>query len=101
MSIDNKKSGWVFSMIFLFVAFLVLTVFYVVEINSVTTKSYEVESYNNRLESLRAENQRLFIEKTKISSFDSMKEKLMVMDFLELDNVEHLNVFEPTVALGE
>lgn len=102
---DNQAAvavinGWMFFSIFLMIILAGLITFYIIEVNSMATSGYEIKSYNERLDSLKVENQRLFLEKSKFSSFESLKSRLTLSDFSESKQISYLDIFESAVALN-
>ena len=94
------SDGWFISAVFFAITFLVIMAFYIIEINIITAKKYEIKSGNEILENLKTENQRFFIEKSGISSFESLKTELSSMGFLETKEMSYLDIFEPDVAVN-
>ena len=74
--------------------------FYIIEINIIAAKKYEVKSDSKTLENLKTENQRLFMEKSRLSSFESLKIELSSLGFLETKEISYLDIFEPAVAVN-
>lgn len=98
--IYRASDGWIVSTVFFAITFFVLLVFYIIEINVIAAKKYEIKSDSEILENLKTENQRLFMEKSRLSSFDSLKMELSSLGFSETKEISYLDIFEPAVAVN-
>lgn len=65
-----------------------------------TVKNYEIKAHDKELEGLRIDNQRLVLEKTRMSSFDFIKSKISLMELSELKVAGYLDIFDPAVAVN-
>lgn len=96
----KRGNGWAFSVVFLLIVFVILIGFYIVEVNSMAAKNYEIKIYNKEVEQLKIDNQHFMLEKSKLSSFDLIKSKISSLGLVELEDISYLNIFEPSVAIN-
>ena len=98
--IYRASDGWLISTVFFAITFFILLTFYIIEINVIAAKKYEIKSDSETLENLKTENQRLFIEKSRLSSFESLRSEFSSLGFLETKEISYLDIFEPAVAVN-
>lgn len=99
--VANENKHWNVLSVILLVIFVVLVVFYILEVNSIATQGYEIKTYNKKIENFEIDNQRLFLEKSRLSSFESVKLRISALNLLESREMSYLDIFESTVALGK
>ena len=98
--IYRASDGWLISTVFFAITFFILLTFYIIEINVIAEKKYEIKSDSETLENLKTENQRLLVEKSGLSSFESLKSELSILGFLEIKKISYLDIFEPAVVVS-
>lgn len=97
----NENRHWNVLGAILLIIFVVLVAFYILEMNSIVTRGYEIKAYNKKIENFEIDNQRLFLEKSRLSSFESVKLRISALNLLESREMGYLDIFEPTMALGK
>lgn len=96
----RASDGWFVSAVFFTIILFALLVFYIIEINIIAAKKYEIKSDSETLEDLKAENQRLLIDRFRFSSLELLESELSVLGFSEIKEISYLDIFEPAVAVN-
>jgi hypothetical protein len=69
-----------------------LGVFYIFEVNNIATKGYEIKSFENRLEDLRKENERLKIQAAESKSMYNIEEKTKELNMVVPKDISYLSL---------
>lgn len=96
-SVKIKKSLALISFIFIILIAL-LGLLYLSQTNNLATKGYEIKAKEEKLESLRAENQRLKIELAKVRRLDYLDEFAKNQNLVKIERASFLSTPGELVA---
>lgn len=88
---------------FFFFAFLiiaVLSIFYVLEMNSLINGSYLIKNYQKQLGLVLAESKNLEVDFAKTGFMGTIKEKTQQLNFEKVKEVKYIQILETSVALN-
>ena len=93
-SIDIPMINWKSICYIGFVAWSVLLVFYVWQVNGLTRGSYLISNYENQISKLSDENKNLQISFAENSFMDEAMVKVQGLNFQKAVNVKYINIME-------
>jgi len=64
---------------------------YLVQINNVTTKGYEIRALEDEIAQLKDENQKLQLQLVEMQSMNHISNKVAEMNFVEVDKIKYLD----------
>ncbi len=93
---------WRFSLktilIFSFFSIIILSAFYIFQINLMILKSYQLQNYQKKLNQLQQENQILEINLAQVNSLDNVEKQIENLGFERLDKVYYIQVLESQIV---
>lgn len=90
----SLKTFWALS----FISIIILLVFYIFQINSVTSESYLLQNYQKRLNQLRQENEILEIDLAQVNSLINVEKQIETLGFEKVDKVYYIQVLESQIV---
>jgi cell division protein FtsL len=90
----NKKVVSVGVVCLVFMAFLT----YLVQINTMATKGFEIRELEDQIAVLQDDNKRLELQVIELQSMSTLKEKMRGMNLVEADEVAYLNTMGTAFA---
>ncbi|MFC1629673.1 hypothetical protein ACFL11_00375 [Patescibacteria group bacterium] len=88
------KVFWIFTTFFL----LLLLVFYIFQINSVISKSYQVQYYQERINDLSEENKVLELSVAQLNSWENIERQVQDFNFEKLGQIYYIQMLDSTVV---
>jgi len=79
---------------------LVWGVIYLVIINAVATKGFEIKNLEQQLASVKEENKKLEVRSTELQSLDSIEQGLDKSKFVSVQKIEYLATLPPDVGVA-
>lgn len=92
----NSKSSIIFLLVLIFAAGLV----YLFQINSMTTKGYNIKDLEDRAADLREQNKKLQLQITDLRSTERINQELQRLNMVEVARVEYLQANGNSVAVN-
>ena len=77
---------------------VVFGLLYLVEINSISTKGYDINDLEKNVRLLERENEKLEVEIASFSSMNSIQTRLQGMNFVPADDIKYVSVQNGAVA---
>lgn len=77
---------------------IVMGVSYLVQINGLATKGYQISELEEKVTELKDYNSDLELETSRLQSMGSIKDKVVSLEMVEVDKVEYLNNAPVAVA---
>jgi hypothetical protein len=90
----NLRKIWILSIF----SIIILSFLYIVQVNSITNKSYLLHSLQAKLEKLSEENDELEVWLTKNEPLPNLEVLAQNLNFEKIDRVQYLKAFEGPVA---
>lgn len=93
-----KKGEEIFG-VFLVVVIISMSSMYIYQMSSVATNGYEVEKYEDRLASLKKENQKIMIELADLKAMHNFENYDSELVAIEYDNISYITSTSSAVAI--
>lgn len=90
----SLKTFWSLS----FISIIILSTFYIFQINSVVSESYLLQNYQKKLNQLRQENLILEINLAQVNFLGNVEKKIENLGFEKVDKVYYIQVLENQIA---
>jgi len=75
-----------------------LAVFYVFEINNLTTGSYQIKSYQKQINSIEAENKLLEMEYAQANFLEGVRQSVQQYGFERIENIKYIHIASSSLA---
>lgn len=75
-----------------------LAVFYVIELNSLSRRGFEVRAFEQRIQNLQQEQQKLSLRLAELQSMTRMEERVQSLGLVPADQVQYLKIGGAPVA---
>lgn len=86
------------TMFFIALSILLLSFYYVYEINNLTNGSYQIKKIENKISVLSFENKDLQTNFAKVSFLDSIQEKTQALNFEKTKDIKYLQIPQTSFA---
>lgn len=90
----NLKILWIIS----FLLLLLLSVFYIFQINSVIQNTYLIQGYQEKSAELSEENQKLEIQLSELNSLENLGNLVQKLDYEKVDKIKYIQVLGSQVV---
>ena len=95
---ENTKSN---KAVWLMVFIVIFAVLYLVEVNSISTKGYEIKNLEKRMTSLQESNKRLELEAASLKSIQTIESDVKVLNFVPSGSVNYIPTQGYAFSAGE
>lgn len=75
----NQKTNWG---LWIMISLVVFSIFYLIEINSMTTKGYEIKKFEKRITALKESEKKLELEAASLQSIQVIEESAQVLNLV-------------------
>lgn len=93
-NLPNLKFFWILSIILI----IALIGFYVFQINSIVSESYQIQNYQKTLNAISQKNEILEINLAQVNSLENIKNQIEELGFEKVGQVHYIRVLESQIV---
>lgn len=82
----------------IFLLLIPLLVFFIFQINSVVSGSYQLQRYQKRIDELTGENKFLEVNSANINSLESVDSRVQELGFEKIDKIHYIQILESSAV---
>ncbi|MFA5878008.1 MAG: hypothetical protein WC845_01445 [Candidatus Staskawiczbacteria bacterium] len=97
-SLRMPRINWKLFLVFSFCSVLLLSVFYVIQINSMIRGGYLIKDYQKQIDKLLAENKNLEVDLAQISYLENIQAKTAEMNFEKIQTIKYIQILDNSLA---
>jgi hypothetical protein len=97
----SRKSGKVYLGLASAFIFLALSIFYLVQVNTLIAKNFELRNFQKVLAQSQKENQYLSVSLTQIQSISNLQQAAKDLNLVSIENVKYLKIVPGFFALSD